>query len=438
LQNSNIDSAGGTGSKMPSGLASVSVASDADVRQFRSSMARVRRAARGVAGESIAQILSGPLAIWHAFNGVRHYGKAVQERDSVSMARQFGCLVSDYFYRIRPDDFYMYQLYLPKNRLARHRRFSFTEIVIMQQHLADAAGSPDYALLRSKAMFAQKCAEHGLPTVPVLAEFAGGEVKPAFPALPNADLFAKPSDLMLGLGAALWRWSKSGAYVHATTGERLSGPDLLRRLSDDSRTAPEYGGSGGLILQEKASNHRSMLQTLTTGGLATIRVVTCRTPQGTLDILPPVIRMPVGDAIADNIAQGGLAAPIDSATGRICGGAIRKDKRFGVSRCVRHPTTDVIFDGFQIPFWPEVLELARRAHEAFPSVHFIGWDIAVLDQGPVLLEGDALWDSDLTALPHQIWMSDTQFIPYYNHHLSVLTRTTRAAAPNQIAAAGRA
>jgi hypothetical protein len=166
--------------------------------------------------------------------------------------------------------------------------------------------------------------------------------------------------------------------------------------------------------------------------------VTCRTPQGTLDILPPVIRMPVGDAIADNIAQGGLAAPIDSATGVICGAAVRKDKRFGVSRCARHPTTGVVFDGFQLPFWPEVLKLAQRAHEAFPSIRFIGWDIAILDQGPVLLEGDALWDSDLTVLPHQIGMSDTQFIPYYNQHLNELSRTARAAAATgHIAAAGR-
>jgi hypothetical protein len=319
----------------------------------------------------------------------------------------------------------MYQLYLPANRRMRSRHLSFTEIVVMQQYLTDLAASSDYSLLRSKAEFAIKCARAALPTVPVIAEFVDGSARPASPELPNGDLFSKPSDLMLGLGTALWRWSGPGIYVDAANGECLSGADLCRRLSKESLIAPSYGGSGGIILQDKVSNHRSMLGALTIGGLATVRVVTCRTPNGDIDILPPVIRMPVGDAIADNIAQGGLAAPIDSAFGQLCGPAIYKDKRLGISTLTQHPTTGVVFEGFQVPFWPEVLGLARRAHEVFSTMHFVGWDIAVLDQGPVLLEGDALWDSDLTVLPHGIGISDTQFIPYFNHHVKELLQLQR-------------
>ena len=105
--------------------------------------------------------------------------------------------------------------------------------------------------------------------------------------------------------------------------------DLSTRLAEQSRTSPAYGGSGSIILQEKVSNHRSMLGALTSGGLATVRVVTCRTPQGDVDFLPRVIRMPIGDAIADNFAQGGLAAAIDAETVRISAPAIHKDKRLG-------------------------------------------------------------------------------------------------------------
>jgi hypothetical protein len=71
-----------------------------------------------------------------------------------------------------------------------------------------------------------------------------------------------------------------------------------------------------------------------------------------------------------------------------------------------------------VPFWPEVLELAARAHNVFSTMRFVGWDIAVLDQWPVLLEGNALWGSDVTVLPHRIGISDTQFIPHYIHHLN--------------------
>ena len=220
----------------------------------------------------------------------------------------------------------------------------------MQQYLADLGGSSDYSLLSSKSKFAIKCTEHGLPTVSVLAEFVEGSAKPSSSAMPHRDLFSKPSDLMLGLGTALWRWSGSGNYVHAISGESLSGPDLSTRLAEQSRTSPAYGGSGSIILQEKVSNHRSILGALTSGGLATVRVVTCRTPQGDVDFLPPVIRMPIGDAIADNFARGGLAAPIDSDTGRISGPAIHKDKSLGISTFTQHPTTSVVFEGFPVAF----------------------------------------------------------------------------------------
>jgi hypothetical protein len=405
----------GPGSKRSA--ASKLIASDSEVRQFRAHMKRVRRAARGLPIEAIAQVLAGPLAVRHALIGVSRHGRSVRERYGVSLSRQFAYLVYDYFVGARPDDFYMYRLYLPAHRRIRSRHFASGRIEVMQQYLADLVGSSDYSLLRSKSKFALKCAEHRLPTVSVLAEFVEGNAKPLSFALPHRDLFSKPSDLMLGLGTALWRWSGSGNYVHATSGESLSGPDLCTRLAEQSRSPPAYGGSGSIILQEKVSNHRSMLGALTSGGLATVRVVTCRTPQGDIDILPPVIRMPIGDAIADNFLQGGLAAPIDADTGRISGPAIRKDERLGISTFTQHPTTGVIFEGFPVPFWPEVLELAARAHNVFSTMRFVGWDISVLDQWPVLLEGNELWGSDVTVLPHRIGISDTQFIPYYIHHL---------------------
>jgi hypothetical protein len=400
-------------------------ASDSDVEQFRASMAQVRLDARGLPVEALAQVLSGPLAVWHALKGVGAYGRAVRERDGVSLWRQFVYLTQDYFLRIRPDDFYMYRLYLQPRRKNRKRLLAFTEVVVMQQRLIDATKAPDAPALRSKSEFAVKCAEHGLPTVPILAEFIDGGVKPAAPVLPHADLFAKPSDLNLGLGTALWRWTAPGHYVHAISGELVPATELCQRFREDSRTIPSYGGSGSIIVQEKLSNHSSMSGVLTTGGLATIRLVTCRTPLGAIDFLPPVIRMPVGGAIADNIAQGGLAAPIDSESGRICGPAVRKDKRFGVGIYTLHPTTGAELVGFKLPYWREVIALAHQAHDVFFTMHFIGWDIAILEQGPVLLEGNVLWDSDLTALPHGISISDTQFIPYYNAHFKLASQAGR-------------
>jgi hypothetical protein len=136
--------------------------------------------------------------------------------------------------------------------------------------------------------------------------------------------------------------------------------------------------------------------------------------------MPPVIRMPAGRLVVDNFAKGGLVAPIDAANGTICGPALQRDESLGVATVDRHPDSGAEFTGFRIPMWTEVVALAIKAHEAFPSLHFIGWDIAILQQGLVLIEGNAPFSADSVVLPHGISLSDTQFIPYYNHHWAKL------------------
>jgi hypothetical protein len=130
--------------------------------------------------------------------------------------------------------------------------------------------------------------------------------------------------------------------------------------------------------------------------------------------MPPVIRVPTGRLVVDNFSQGGLAAPIDPASGTICGPVVQKDNRLSALWLEEHPDTGQKFEGFPVPLWTEAAELARLAHKTFSSLYFIAWDIAVLQDGPVLVEGSSVFGTDLTVLPHRLSLSDTQFIPYYN------------------------
>ena len=52
------------------------------------------------------------------------------------------------------------------------------------------------------------------------------------------------------------------------------------------------------------------------------------------------------------------------------------------------PGTDRSFAGFELPHWSGVKELAVRTAGAFPRAHAIGWDIAITESGPVLVEGN--------------------------------------------------
>jgi hypothetical protein len=69
------------------------------------------------------------------------------------------------------------------------------------------------------------------------------------------------------------------------------------------------------------------------------------------------------------------------------------DARLGWVR--HHPTTGAPIRGKRLPCWDEVKQLAVRAHGAFRPRVLIGWDIAITNEGPVIIEGNRGPDMDL-------------------------------------------
>ena len=60
-----------------------------------------------------------------------------------------------------------------------------------------------------------------------------------------------------------------------------------------------------------------------------------------------------------------------------------------------HPVSGAEFAGRTLPFWKEVVELAIRAHEAFPQRIVVGWDVAMLAGGACIIEGNGKPDLDI-------------------------------------------
>lgn len=54
----------------------------------------------------------------------------------------------------------------------------------------------------------------------------------------------------------------------------------------------------------------------------------------------------------------------------------------------KHPDTDIIFAGYKIAGLRESVELCKRAHLFFYYSPIIGWDVAITDEGPKILEAN--------------------------------------------------
>ena len=91
--------------------------------------------------------------------------------------------------------------------------------------------------------------------------------------------------------------------------------------------------------------------------------------------------------------MGNLLGFINPATGKIYRVVGSPDRSEVALPLNRHPDTGIDLVGFEIPQWDAVVELAMMASTAFDPVGFVGWDIAVTNNGPVLIEGNTTWDS---------------------------------------------
>jgi hypothetical protein len=348
-------------------------------------------------------------AIQAAVLGTHRYGKAVSARHGIGIVTQFVQILAESTRSgISFDEFYLHQMYLPDRWRSRKRRFGSSKGRKALLFLNQRNPSPQLQLLDEKHRFAAHCKQVGLPSAPLLAVFAEGHPDRKLEGLPARHLFSKPAFGSYGEGAISWRYDQSrNCFFNAENDEKFSQEALVKFLCNLS-------WSGRVILQEGLTNHAALLP-FTNGALSTLRIITCLTPFASIDIMPPVFRMPVGRLVVDNFARGGLLAPVDLATGTICGPVLQKDKCLGVVQIDTHPDSGQKFGGFPVPRWTEAVALARRAHQTVLSVPFIGWDIAILQHGPVLVEANTLPDTDI-VLPHGLTLSDTQLIPYFKYH----------------------
>jgi hypothetical protein len=115
----------------------------------------------------------------------------------------------------------------------------------------------------------------------------------------------------------------------------------------------------------------------------------------------------------DNVTAGGFAVEIDERTGRL-GRAFRIES-FKPCYCERHPDSGTVFAEETIPGWPhlvaQVLELAAR----FPMLPYAAWDLAILDEGFTVLEGNS-WAGVFVSQPFRPLLADPRVRRFFQHH----------------------
>lgn len=87
--------------------------------------------------------------------------------------------------------------------------------------------------------------------------------------------------------------------------------------------------------------------------------------------------------VVDNFSSGGMYTYVDD-KGTVYAEAIdQMDNKY-----YKHPISNETIVGFKVPMFKEAVSMVKEAAKVVPEMGYIGWDVAISEDGPVLVEGN--------------------------------------------------
>lgn len=160
------------------------------------------------------------------------------------------------------------------------------------------------------------------------------------------------------------------------------GENILIRTTDKIIQLREFIIKSPIIVQEGICQE-SRLAKLSSQSVNTIRVVTIYTKNHLAEVVAAFLRCGVGRSYVDNWSSGGIAIGVNIEKGQLMKYGFDKNANLWD----KHPTSGIVFNGFQIPSWNKIIEIAKKVQLSFPCFRILGLDIAVDKEGqPIIIE----------------------------------------------------
>lgn len=169
--------------------------------------------------------------------------------------------------------------------------------------------------------------------------------------------------------------------------------DALFELSDGTQKRLSAVLGHSPLLFEQKIRQSQQLGCFNPSSVNTIRFMTTLMPTGEAKVIATFIKIGRSGAFVDNAGGGGnVDAGINVETGEIYGAiefnGFRKTRPIDC-----HPDTGAQLNGVVIEHWDEICARLCRFQQRLPFLKSIGWDVAITDDGPVVIEINDFWDT---------------------------------------------
>jgi hypothetical protein len=217
-------------------------------------------------------------------------------------------------------------------------------------------------------------------------------------------LFIKPSFGLGGNGITVYRKDPQGFFVNESN-EQVTAMYIHRTI-----------GKGKYVIQEGLLQHPE-LSGIYPHSVNTFRIISEYT-DGQPWALHALLRMGRGGNQIDNASAGGLYLKVDLKTGSLSNYAYTHNR----IRFFEHPDTGFTFRNARLESWQAIKSFVMREIVKFREIRYLGWDIAMTVNGPVVIELNNGPDVEILQDFYGGLKDDFKIIPdkwWYNHKFTL-------------------
>lgn len=175
--------------------------------------------------------------------------------------------------------------------------------------------------------------------------------------------------------------------------------ELYQRLIDNKQ----------ILVEEVIKQHKQMNK-LYDKSVNTLRMFTF-VKDGKAYFLQAILKIGNGGVI-DNFSSGGMYTFVDD-DGIVLAPAIDQADNY----YEKHPLTNEKIVGFQVPLFKESVELVKRAALVVPDMAYVGWDVAISENGPLLVEGN--WFPGVFQMKPSFKENKEGILPLYQKYMDI-------------------
>lgn len=166
----------------------------------------------------------------------------------------------------------------------------------------------------------------------------------------------------------------------------------LIRYDNEQLGLSEIIGKEPLIF-ESLVRQTAQFANFNASSVNTVRFMTTLYPDGSARIIAAFIKIGRNGRCVDNAGNGGnVDSGVDVNTGRLFN-VLQFDGWRNSFEIEKHPDSGAQLNGVVIENWEAIKAEVIRFQQAFPYCRAAGWDVAITDDGPVVLEVNDRWDA---------------------------------------------